>query len=45
LKPYISDYLSLIYVWKDEKADKYFNEYLEFMKEVYKTDKVEIEIF
>lgn len=45
LKPYISDYLILIFVWKDEKADKYFNEYLEFMREVYKTDKVEIEIF
>lgn len=44
LIPYISDYLSLIFMWKDDEADSYFDEYLEFMREIYKTDKIEIEI-
>ena len=44
LIPYVSDYLSLIFVWRDDNADEFFNEYLSFMKDIYKTDKVEIEI-
>lgn len=42
--PYISDVNPIIFIWKDEKADKVFPLYLEFMAKIYKTDKVEIEI-
>ena len=42
--PYISDINPIIYLWHDEEADKQFPKYLEFMKKVYKTDKVEIEV-
>ena len=45
LNPYISNYLSLTFIWKDDEADNHFDEYLEFMKNIYKTDKIEIEIF
>lgn len=45
LRPYVSDYLILTFIWKDNKADYYFDEYLDFMKKIYKTDKIEIEIF
>ena len=31
-------------MWTDEKADSAFPRYLEFMKKVYKTDKMEIEV-
>lgn len=41
---YISDVNPIIFIWKDEKADKVFPLYLEFMAKIYKTDKVEIEI-
>ena len=44
LIPYISDYLTLIFMWKDDEADNHFEEYLQFMREIYKTDKIEIEI-
>jgi len=42
--PYISDINSIVFVWRDAGADKVFPLYLEFMKNVYKTDKIEIEI-
>lgn len=41
---YISDVNPIIFIWKDEEADKVFPLYLEFMAKIYKTDKVEIEI-
>jgi len=44
LIPYVSDKLMITFIWRDEKADIVFDEYLQFMREVYKTDKVEIEI-
>ena len=31
-------------MWLDDDADAQFSNYLEFMRKVYKTDKVEIEI-
>lgn len=42
--PYISDINPIIFVWRDAGADVAFPLYLDFMKKVYKTDKVEIEI-
>lgn len=42
--PYISDINSIVFVWRDAGADKVFPLYLEFMRKVYKTDKIEIEI-
>lgn len=45
LKRYVSDYLILTFVWRDSHADDVFDSYLSFMKKVYKTDKIEIEIF
>ena len=44
IKQYISPKNPIIFMWTDEKADEAFPRYLEFMKEVYKTDKIEIEI-
>lgn len=44
LIPYVSDKLVITFIWKDEIADELFDEYLEFMRDVYKTDKIEIEI-
>lgn len=44
IAPYISDKNIIVFMWKDEGADKVFPLYLEFMRKVYKTDKVEIEI-
>lgn len=44
LIPYVSDKLILTFIWKDEMADVYFEDYLRFMKDVYKTDQIEIEI-
>ena len=44
LIPYVSDKLIITFIWKDENADKLFDEYIEFMRDVYKTDKIEIEI-
>ena len=43
LIPYISNKQMIIFVWKDEGADAAYPKYLEFMRKVYKTDKVEIE--
>lgn len=34
----------IIFSWLDDRADTVFPLYLEFMKKVYKTDKIEIEI-
>ena len=44
IKQYISPKNPIIFMWTDEKADVAFPRYLEFMKQVYKTDKIEIEI-
>lgn len=44
LIPYVSDKLIITFIWKDENADDVFDEYLEFMREIYKTDQIEIEI-
>lgn len=44
LIPYVSDKQLITFVWRDENADDYFEEYLQFMREVCKTDQVEIEI-
>ncbi len=41
---YISPKNPIIFMWTDEKADSAFPRYLEFMKKVYKTDKMEIEV-
>lgn len=43
LAPYISNKQMIIFIWKDEGADKAFPKYLEFMNKIYKTDKIEIE--
>lgn len=42
--PYVSSKNPIIFRWLDTGADDAFPLYLEFMKKVYKTDKVEIEI-
>lgn len=44
LIPYVSDKQLITFIWKDEKADLFFDDYLAFMKDVCKTDQVEIEI-
>ena len=44
LIPYVSDKLFVTFIWKDEKADDVFEDYLQFMKEVFKTDNIEIEV-
>lgn len=44
LIPYVSDKQLITFVWKDENADKYFDDYLTFMRDVCMTDQVEIEI-
>lgn len=44
LAKYISDKNKIVYMWLDDDADAQFSNYLEFMRKVYKTDKVEIEI-
>lgn len=42
--PYINSNSIIIFMWLDGEADNQFPRYLEFMKKVYKTDKVEIQI-
>lgn len=42
--PYVSSKNPIIFRWLDEGADEVFPLYLEFMRKVYKTDKIEIEI-
>jgi len=42
--PYVSSKNIIIFKWVDDGADAAFPLYVEFMKKVYKTDKVEIEI-
>ena len=44
IKQYVSPKNPIIFMWTDEKADAAFPRYLEFMKEIYKTDKIEIEV-
>ena len=44
LAKYISPKNIIIFMWTDDGADKEFPRYLDFMKKVFKTDKVEIEI-
>lgn len=41
---YISDEDIIIFIWRDENADDIFPKYLEFMKKVYRTQMLEIEI-
>ena len=42
--PYVSSKNIIVFRWLDEGADAVFPLYLEFMKKVYMTDKIEIEI-
>ena len=42
--PYISKKNTIVFMWLDEKADEAFPVYLDYMKKVYKTDKIEIEV-
>lgn len=42
--PYISKKNTIVFMWLDEKADDAFPVYLDYMKKVYKTDKMEIEV-
>lgn len=42
--PYVSSKNMVIFRWVDDGADAAFPLYLEFMKKVYKTDKLEIEV-
>lgn len=44
ISKYISDQDVIIYNWLDEGADAAFPLYLEFMRRVYRTDRIEIEI-
>lgn len=44
IAPYVSPKNPIIFSWLDDYADDVFPLYLEFMKKVYKTDKIEIEI-
>lgn len=44
IAPYISSKNPIVFMWLDSGADKAFPIYLEFMKKIYKTDKLEIEI-
>ncbi len=44
LIPYVSDKQFITFIWKDEKADDVFCDYLVFMRDVFKTDQIEIEI-
>lgn len=41
---YISDQDVIMFNWLDENADQVFPSYLEFMRKVYKTESIEIEI-
>ena len=44
LIPYVSDKQLITFIWRDDNADEFFDEYLTFMRDVCKTDRVEIEI-
>lgn len=44
IAPYVSSKNPIIFSWLDEGADAAFPQYLEFMRKVYKTDKIEIQI-
>lgn len=45
LGKYVSPKNILTFIWRDEGADRQFDNYLSFMKKYFKTDSVEIEIF
>lgn len=45
LIPYISDKRMQCFLWKDEQADLYFDDFLKLMRTIYKTGSIEIEIF
>lgn len=42
--PYISPKNVIIYMWLDENADEAFPYYLKFMKKIYKTESLEIQV-
>lgn len=42
--PYISRKNKMIFIWHDDEADKAFSVYCRFMNEVYRTNKLEIEV-
>lgn len=44
IAPYVSSKNPIVFSWLDDNADAAFPLYLEFMKNVYKTDKLEIEV-
>lgn len=44
LLPYVSKKLISCFIWKDENADFAFDKYKEFMRKIYKTDELEIEV-
>ena len=44
LNKYISDKKIECFIWKDENADNYFNEYIDLINKIYKKYSVEIEI-
>lgn len=44
ISPYVSSKNPIIFCWLDSGADAVFPLYLDFMRKVYKTDKIEIEI-
>ena len=44
LIPYVSSKQLIIFLWRKEEADKYFDEYIKFMNDVCMTDQVEIEV-
>lgn len=45
LSKYISDKRMQCYLWKDHKADEYFDDYLDLIRRVYKRSSIEIEIY
>ena len=45
LSPYISDKQYSTFIWANDDADLYFERYKQFMLKVFRTDKVEIEVF
>lgn len=44
ITPYVSSKNPVIFRWLDDGADHEFPRYLDFMRQVYKTDRIEIEI-
>lgn len=44
VEPYISPYNPIVFIWEDEGADDAFPTYLSFMKKVYGSDSLEIQV-